>query len=245
MCLLFLDFQNNPKYPLVLGANREENSKRPMFPPAIVDQLQLVAGIDRSKTGESFGIGTWAGINLYGLIVAVTNRDDCKGHNVKNMSRGLLCNELLACTNPLDAVALATKRLMSRHFKSCNFLIANQEEAYVVHGKAPTALVVPLNPGFHVLTNLDVNDPYDKRILYTKNQYSKFTVLEEYEYLNMLSDPNIIINDDKWGTICSSLFMVNNKNDLVFNHCHKKPENIYERYVRINNVLLLDFLKQP
>jgi uncharacterized protein with NRDE domain len=159
MCLLAIFFRAVPDAPLVVGALREEFYDRPGEPPQILDGAVRSVGGRDPRAG-----GTWFGVNARGVIAAVTNRPlpasrpDCR-------SRGLLVRDLLACATAKEAVDLATRELSSNRYAGCNVFCADADRAVVLEG-AEWLRVRPLPPGLHVLTNRDINDGTDPRVLY-------------------------------------------------------------------------------
>jgi uncharacterized protein with NRDE domain len=210
MCIVFLAFQMNQDFPIMYGANREESCTRPMTLPSVnLRPVRLVAGLDRGPKGDMAEAGTWFGTNEHGLTVAVTNRDDgvLHGHNAKN-SRGLLVEELLRDTPSVDdAASVAISSIMNGAYGGFNLLMADWNKALILHSKGPSQFfTAQLGPGLHVLTNLDLDDPEDTRIKYVKEN------LKAHDFENsaskILLSPEIMVEDDEWGTIASSILML-------------------------------------
>ena len=89
MCLLALFFRCVDDAPLVAGANREEEYVRGGEPPRILNgPIPAIAGIDPVAGG------TWFGVNMQGVLIAVTNRRR-SGVVRDRRSRGLLALDLL------------------------------------------------------------------------------------------------------------------------------------------------------
>lgn len=221
-------------FPISVGANREESCVRPATLPTIHKSTSsvlgnlamptLIAGEDRGQDGKSLLAGTWLGINQAGLAVAVTNRDDCKTR-IKTQSRGLLVNEILACAQDVDSAAdLAMGKLYDGGYGGCNLMIADMRgRGCVVYSDSEKRVLpekIMLPAGLHVLTNLDVDDPEDKRIEHVKKTLDLRFFKDSA--MRVLSHETIIINDDEWGTISSSVARIG-EGFSEFHHCLGKP----------------------
>jgi hypothetical protein len=159
MCLLALLYRVVEDAPLIAVANREEHYDRGGEPPRILDgACRAVAGIDPAAGG------TWFGVNDHGLLVAVTNRRKSEPPP-RPRSRGLLARDLLACPDAAAAVELAGRELGQSRYAGCNVLCADGKRAVAVLA-GDWLRVRPLPPGIHVLTNRDVDDVGDRRLVY-------------------------------------------------------------------------------
>ena len=210
MCLLAIFFRAVPDAPLVVGANREEFYDRPGEPPQIWGgPVRAVGGRD-PRAG-----GTWFGVNAAGVVAAVTNRP-LPAPTKKSRSRGLLVRDLLGCPTAMEAVTLATRELDSGRYAGCNVFCGDAERAVVLEG-AEWLRVRPLPPGLHALTNTDINDGSDPRVMYT------FHFLGQRDYPNAAAclkalqalcgqgndqHPPICLRGDKKGTVSSTLVAV-------------------------------------
>ncbi len=159
MCLLALLYRVASDAAVVVGANREEYYQRGGEPPRRLDGPAAVGGVDPAHGG------TWLGVNAHGLLVAVTNRRKSR-LPASPRSRGLLARDLLALSSAGDAVREAVSQLDTDTYAGCNFLCADAAGAIVIHA-GDWLRVRPLPPGIHVLSNRDVNDPTDARVVYT------------------------------------------------------------------------------
>jgi hypothetical protein len=160
VCLLALAFQTIKAAPVLVLANREEAYSRPSSPPQRLQsgefQLDWVGGIDLIAGG------TWLGVNAAGVLVAVTNRR--KLQNPPNpRSRGLLCRDLLAAPTASEAHRRAILALQSGTYAGCNFLLADPRTAWVIES-GEMLRERQLQPGLHLMSNGDVDDPADARL---------------------------------------------------------------------------------
>ncbi len=150
MCWIAVLFHVNPRFPLIVAANRDESRRRPTrepfrWPgePAIWAGRDDVAG------------GAWLGVNAAGLLAAVTNRPDAD-FDAARRSRGLLCLDCLRCESPAAARSFVADELTRRPYNAFNLLCANPGEGWVASGPND---VWALAPGVHVLSNFgDLDD---------------------------------------------------------------------------------------
>ena len=70
MCSVVVLRRPGHDWPVILGANRDEMSRRPWLPPGRHwrDRPWVVAGLDQEAGGS------WLGLNDHGLIAGIMNR---------------------------------------------------------------------------------------------------------------------------------------------------------------------------
>lgn len=213
MCVVFFDYKRRPAYPILIGANREESSIRPNTKPIIkVDGHigYVLAGEDKGRNGKAKDIGTWLGVNHYGMVVAVTNRTDGKLHGKdKKKSRGILCHDIIKIPTLLGAVDYCVRELKKGEYGGCNFIIMDAYEGYVVHAPDHENITsVVIKSGFHAITNSDLDDMNDERVKFIHEEMKYDSELSVFKSQEICSHEKIIINDEKWGTISSSILAV-------------------------------------
>lgn len=160
MCTLAVYLRTFPRHPVVVAANRDEFLDRPATPPIVLRADPPVAVGGRDLVAE----GTWLGVNDAGLVAGMLNRRTGEPPDPACRSRGQLCLDLLACRTLADAEALVAAEPAGR-YNAFNALVAHRGAAFVASqppGVRPR--IVRLDPGLHLLTNLDVNDPTCPRI---------------------------------------------------------------------------------
>jgi hypothetical protein len=163
MCILAIQFQTVPDAPILVAQNREEIFDRPTQPPKIQSgKPRVVCGIDL-KAG-----GTWLGVNQHGLFVTVSNRPKTNAPQ-EPRSRGLLCRELLGNRTAKDAAEHAAEELRKGVYDGANYLCADASAGFVVYGGDEVDLV-ELNPGLHLMTSGDLDNPRDHRQEFVRRQ---------------------------------------------------------------------------
>jgi uncharacterized protein with NRDE domain len=82
---------SNPRFPLVLAANRDERLRRPATAPQLWERSPpLLAGRDLEAGG------TWLGVNAAGLVAGLTNLWEGRAPDPRLASRGAVVLGLLA-----------------------------------------------------------------------------------------------------------------------------------------------------
>jgi uncharacterized protein with NRDE domain len=154
MCLILFAYRTDPRYRLVVAANRDERYARPASPVAQwADAPDIVAGRDLEQGG------TWMGLSRRGRFAAVTNYREGNGAKSAPRSRGALVADFLRDAN--SAAEYAQKVL--RHgtdFNGFSLLIDDGSEFWCVSNRAPRAQ--RLEPGVHGLSNHLLNTPWPK-----------------------------------------------------------------------------------
>ena len=152
MCTLVVIHRTIPGRWLVVAANRDEYLDRPAEGPALrsVGASQVIAPLD-IKAG-----GTWLGLNKEGVFAALTNLRD-PNPDTTRLTRGRVVSDSLRC----ESAAEAADRLMSIEagvHNPFNAFVADREHAYLV-GYRETPVLHQLQPGVHVVGNVDVEKP--------------------------------------------------------------------------------------
>jgi len=168
VCTLAAFVRVFPGHPLVVAANRDERLDRPATPPVVLrdEPPRAVGGRDLTAGG------TWLGLAETGLVAGILNRRSAVPPDPASRSRGLLCLDLLACRSAAEASARLAREPAGR-YNPFNLLVADRDAAFVAsqpHGAAPR--VLRLDPGLHLLTNLDVNDATCPRIATSHRRFA-------------------------------------------------------------------------
>jgi uncharacterized protein with NRDE domain len=174
MCTLAIYFRVFPEWPVVLAANRDEYFARPASAPELLAERPRVIGGKDLKAG-----GTWLGINEHGVIAGLLNRRAPNGADASRRSRGLLCLDVLRCGTVTDALELV-RREDGADYNPFNLLLASRGEAAVAYNRNGTIETARLDPGLHLLTNLDVNDFECPKISRAYDQFAALSSDREF-----------------------------------------------------------------
>jgi uncharacterized protein with NRDE domain len=152
-----------------VAANRDEYLARPALPPTTLsDDPPIIGGKDLRANG------TWLGINRHGIVAGLLNRRNGAAENDLNLrSRGLLCLDVLRHASAVAAAHFVDAQKGS-DYNPFNLLIASREEAFVAYNRFAKIELVKLEPGLHLLTNVDIDDFECPRI---SRSFSRFAEL--------------------------------------------------------------------
>ncbi len=153
---------------MVVAANRDEYLARPATAPELLNDDPIVIGGKDLKAG-----GTWLGVNQYGLVAGLLNRRASGSIDPARRSRGLLCLEALRYRAAGDALRFVTAQ-NGAAYNSFNLLIASRDEAFVAYNRRDEVETSRMEPGVHLLTNLDVDDFECPKI---SHAYDRFAAL--------------------------------------------------------------------
>ena len=246
MCLLALQYKSVPEAPILVAANREEAYDRPSLIPAIQPgKPRVLSGVD-ARAG-----GTWLGVNQNGLFVGAANRPKLFQPQSPK-SRGLLCRELLRANSARHAVDIAMEELTANKYDGVNFMIADYESAWAVHG-GDDANVSELDEGLNIISSYDLNDLRDERQKLARRLLTLQTLDSAVKFLAVASKafarppaapdrPGMIVRGKERGTVSSTLIALGKKpRDAIFQYANGSPETArYEDY----SPLLRDILSR-
>ncbi len=246
MCLLAIQYRLVPESPILVAANREEYYDRASQPPTIQSgKPRVLCGIDQQAGG------TWLGVNQHGLFVATCNRVRLMPP-LAPRSRGTLCRELLRATSARQAVDMALEELSTSRYDGVNYVIADAESGWVVHG-CDDAEVIQLEDGLSIISNGDVNDPRDDRVKMAQRLLTLQTLDSPVKFLAVASKvfarspsppgrPSMVVRNKVRGTVSSTLISLGTKpRDAIFQFADGAPDSTkYEDY----SPLLRDILSR-
>jgi len=163
MCTLIILRRPDHKWPIIIGANRDELLARYWLAPARHwhDRPKVVGGLDKEAGGS------WLGINDYGVAAAILNRTGTLGTEANKRTRGELVLEALDHADSSSA-AEALSSINGLAYRPFNMVIADNRDAFwVAHRCAQQSNKVDVQPipfGLSMLTSWDINDFRSPRI---------------------------------------------------------------------------------
>jgi hypothetical protein len=154
MCTLVILRRPDHRWPVLIGANRDEMIDRPWQPPGRhwPDRPEVLAGLD------TLAGGSWLGVNDWGVTAAVLNRHGSLGPAPDRRSRGELVLEAL---DHADAVAAADalSHLEPGAYRTFNLIIADERDAFWLrHAGDSRVELRPLKEGLSMIAAGEIND---------------------------------------------------------------------------------------
>ncbi len=160
MCTVVILFRPGHDWPVLLAANRDEQIDRAWDLPAQhwPEYPGVVAGRDRTAGG------TWMAVNQNGLVATVLNRQGSLGPVAEKRSRGELPLLAASCGSAMEAAA-AIAALDPGQWRSFNMVLADRHHAVFLRGLGQGRVEWrQLEPGCHMVTAHDVDDPGSPRV---------------------------------------------------------------------------------
>jgi Transport and Golgi organisation 2 len=160
MCTLVILRRPNHRWPVLIGANRDEMIDRPSKPPGRhwPDRPEVVAGLD------VLAGGSWLGINSWGVAAAVLNRHGSLGPAPDRRSRGELVLEALDHADAI-AAAEALSHLDPHSYRTFNLIVADERGGFWLrHSSRARVELHPLREGLSLIAAGDVDDLSTRRL---------------------------------------------------------------------------------
>src|SRR6516225_6340010 len=160
MCTLVILRRPRHRWPVLIGANRDEMIDRPSKPPGRhwPDRPELVAGLDMLAGGS------WLGINDWGVAAAVLNRHGSLGPSHDRRSRGELVLEALDHADA-TAAAEALSDLDPEAYRTFNLIVADESHGFWLrHAGGPGIELSPLKDGLSMIAAGDLDDLATRRL---------------------------------------------------------------------------------
>ena len=223
MCTLVILRRPDHPWPLLVAGNRDEMADRAWSAPARhwPERPDVVAGLDQVSGGS------WFGVNDYGVVAVVTNREGTLGPAPGKRSRGELVLEALDHAEASEAASALTE-LNPQAYRGFNLFVGDPRTAHwLCHRGGADGCIeshdVP--PGLHMLTARDLDDITVPRI---RSYLPRFTAAsvpdperhqwQEWQRLlacrtdanagqDPLAAPNFTL-DSGFGTVCSQMVAV-------------------------------------
>jgi uncharacterized protein with NRDE domain len=210
MCILALAWQANPRWQLVVAANRDEYHDRPAAPMARWPDSDVIAGRDLQAGG------TWLGISEQGRFAAVTNLRGFDRLDPAPASRGSLVADLVAGSGPYADPDLQSLTL----FNPFNAIALSPKGGLHLSNR-PQPVRDTLSPGLHGMSNGPLDPPWHKTARLTQQieQWLADPTATPETLLTALRDPErpngkvddtsaIFVNDPIYGTRCSTVVLI-------------------------------------
>ena len=160
MCTLVIFRRPRHRWPVLIGANRDEMVDRPSKPPGRhwPDRPEVIAGLDMLAGGS------WVGINDWGVAAAVLNRHGSLGPSPDRRSRGELVLEALDHADA-TAAAEALSDIDPEAYRTFNLIVADESHGFWLrHAGGPGIELSPLKDGLSMIAAGDLDDLAIRRL---------------------------------------------------------------------------------
>ncbi len=227
MCTLAVYVRQLAAFPLVVAANRDEFLARPAAAPLLLSTAPRIVGGRDLLAG-----GTWLGISEHGVAAGLLNRRAADPPVDGKRSRGLLLLEALASATASEA-ARALAAIDPATYNAFTLMVGDATGAFVVQNRPDGMHVTTLDPGVHVLSNLDIGDPVCPKVARSHERFVRageaFAAQPDLDAFRgrlgeILADHTIAldprlpdalgslcVHTDTFGTRCSSLLFLNER----------------------------------
>lgn len=161
MCTLVILRRPDHRWPVIIGANRDEMIGRPARPPGRhwPDRREVIAGRDLLAGGS------WLGINDWGVAAAVLNRHGSLGPAPGQRSRGELVLEALDHPDAVAAAA-ALSHLDPAAYRTFNLIVTDNRDAFWLrHADGAHIDVWPIPEGLSLIDSGELNRPNNRRVV--------------------------------------------------------------------------------
>ena len=214
VCTLIILVRPGHSWPLVFAANRDERLDRTWDPPAAwwPERPGVIAGRDHGAGG------TWMGVNRYGVVAAVLNRQGSLGPAPGKRTRGKLPLIALGAKSAREAAQTLAARDAGQ-WRSFNLVVGDATGAVFLRGLGQGRLQPqPLRPGLHMVTAHDPDDWESPRVA---RHLPRFAAAERPDPPRWGSWPALladrggapaeqlnVVPRGGFGTVCASLLAI-------------------------------------
>ncbi|MGE0637070.1 MAG: NRDE family protein [Bacteroidia bacterium] len=231
MCLNIFSYKAHPDYKLIIAANRDEFYARKTEAAHFwTDTPDLLAGKDLEQGG------TWLGITKTGKFSFITNYRDPKSFRKDAPSRGALVSDYL--NGSLGPEQYLKSLVDTQRYNGFNLVAGDLNE--VCYFSNVENKIRKLDKGFYAVSNALLDTPW-KKLVTGKNAVETvigqqnfnaeelFSALHNeqkaddselpqtgvpYEIEKLIS--SMFIKSDSYGTVCSTVVLMDNQNRVRF-----------------------------
>lgn len=240
MCTLAIYVRAFDEFPVIVAANRDEFLDRPTRGP------DLLPGEDGIFAGrDEIAGGTWLGVNRSGVLSALLNRRTEAPNDPARRSRGQLCVEMLRQPDAARARE-AVLRERPEAYNPFNLLVADRRGAWIASNHDDASIrITDLEPGLHLVSNLDVDDPRCPKIAASVRLFAELldegapaplaqpfldrlrTILSrhdtELDPRELRFGNSLCLHSSVYGTRSSSIIALDRANVWTYHHASDAP----------------------
>lgn len=154
MCLVVFAWKTDPRYPLILAANRDEQHRRPARPMAWWPDRPGVLGGRDLQAG-----GTWLAVSRRGRFATVTNYREHRRKPPGLLSRGDLVADFVSADT---AAGHFLESVAGARYAGFNLLAGDGDTLWYSSNRGDEAR--PLEPGVYGLSNASLDTPWWKLV---------------------------------------------------------------------------------
>lgn len=231
MTIMAFQYKVVSEAPILVAYNRDEHIERQSQAPKIQSgRPRVICGIDR-KSG-----GTWFGVNQHSMFCCCLNRFK-KDVPFSPRSRGLLCRELLNCHSAQEAAQMAMSELDSGSYAGVNYVVGDMHSAHCIYGGNKIECI-DINPGLHIFSNGNMDDPYDELQDYCRRQLTlsrldtsvAFLAVSSRTFSRKAEFPgrkSLVLEGDTYQTVSSILLsLTSSKHGAILQYAPGNPGDV-------------------
>lgn len=213
MCTVLLLSRPGERWPLLVGANRDERIDRPFQSPDRhwPDQPDVVGGRDVTAGGS------WFALNDDGVVATIVNGMNRLGPVAGMASRGALVLRALR-EHDAETAARAIGALDARDYRGFTLIVADRTRAFAVSSDERALRVDALAPGHHLVTPDGCDVPGSPRFAAHidafraapppdpgRDDWSSWTDLLRHADDDDPHRAITVVTSERFGTVCSTL----------------------------------------
>ena len=219
MCTVIAAFHHFKDIPLIISANRDEFLNRRTDPPSIISRNpQILAPRDRER------LGTFMGINQWGLTAVITNLSGLVEKDPRKKSRGLLVLRALGSPN-IERLKQDLKYVDFSEYNFFQLFVCDREKAIVIR------------------YNGKLNISEHKRGMFILSNWDAIEEVRDYKYSLIKSRIDAIPQDADFESISKSLeeiLKIHYGKDMRFQICVHT-----DNYGTVSSFIIAPYQKEP
>lgn len=246
MSLLAILYNLVNESPILVAYNQDERpAVKPEIPAIHSGKPRILASCDPESGGTPLGV------NQNGMLIGFVARNKWT-KPVDPESRRKLVRKLLKASSARKAMSTAMDELGGGQYLGANFVIADAESGWVVHGGEDVECC-ELENGLTIVGSTDIDDPRNERVamanrlltLQNLDSPIKFLAVASKVFArgpSVIGRPSMVMKKADYRTVSSTLVALGKKpRDAIYQYSDGSPDEVrYEDY----SPLLRDILSR-